>query len=144
MDTMLKKENIKIINKVKDWKEAISVSVMPLVNHGYVEARYINEIIKNTEQFGPYYVLMPNVALVHASPDQGVIKKQLAITVLKNPIKFLDSNYEVRLIIVLAATDSTSHMTTLSKLANILKDEKLVEKIYNSETVEEIHSYFIV
>ena len=46
---MLKLENIKILAGVKDWKEAIYTAVQPLVDGGYSEARYSDEIIKNTE-----------------------------------------------------------------------------------------------
>ena len=47
---MLKLENIKILAGVKDWKEAIYTAVQPLVDGGYCEARYSDEIIKNTEK----------------------------------------------------------------------------------------------
>ena len=33
---MLKKENIQIIDSIPDWREAIRVSVQPLVDTGYV------------------------------------------------------------------------------------------------------------
>ena len=85
---MLKLENIKILAGVKDWKEAIYTAVQPLVDGGYCEARYSDEIIKNTEKLGPYYVLCENVALIHGSTEQGVIKRQIAITLLKEPVKF--------------------------------------------------------
>lgn len=39
------------------------VAVQPLVNGGYCEARYIDEIIKNTEKLGPYYVLCENSSI---------------------------------------------------------------------------------
>ena len=45
---MLKKENVQIVESVADWKEAIHVAVQPLVDGGYVEARYIDGIIENT------------------------------------------------------------------------------------------------
>ena len=51
---MLKKENVQIIDSVADWKEAIHVAVQPLVDGGYVEARYIDGIIENTYAMGPY------------------------------------------------------------------------------------------
>ena len=41
---MLKLENIKILAGVKDWKEAIYTAVQPLVDGGYCEARYSDEI----------------------------------------------------------------------------------------------------
>lgn len=54
---MLKRENVKILDRVDDWKQAIHVSLEPLVRGGYVESRYADEIIRSTEEMGPYYVL---------------------------------------------------------------------------------------
>ena len=43
MKDMLKLENVKIVDHVKDWIDAIHVSVKPLVDQGYCESRYIDE-----------------------------------------------------------------------------------------------------
>ena len=110
---MLKLENIKILAGVKDWKEAIYTAVQQLVDGGYCEARYSDEIIKNTEKLGPYYVLCENVALIHGSTEQGVIKRQIAITLLKEPVKFKEERYYVRILFTLDATDSETIMELL-------------------------------
>ena len=138
---MLKKENIQIISKVKDWREAIHVAVQPLVNGGYCEARYIDEIIKNTEKLGPYYVLCENLALVHGSTDQGVLKRQIAITLLEEPIKFKEDGYNVRVMVTLAATDSDSHMEILQAMSQLFSDS--VQNILNARTENEIYDLFI-
>ncbi|MEF9967286.1 MAG: PTS sugar transporter subunit IIA, partial [Longicatena sp.] len=106
---MLKKENVQIVQNVVDWKDAIRTSVQPLVEGHYVEERYIDGVIENTNIYGPYYVLAQDLALIHARSDQGVIEKQLAVTVLKEPIKFSEDGYSVRLLVVLAAADGESH-----------------------------------
>lgn len=131
---MLKKENIQIISKVKDWREAIHVAVQPLVNGGYCEARYIDEIIKNTEKLGPYYVLCENLALVHGSTDQGVLKRQIAITLLEEPIKFKEDGYNVRVMVTLAATDSDSHMEILQAMSQLFSEQDSVQNILNART----------
>lgn len=113
---MLKLENIQIIERVKDWREAIHVAVQPLVDGGYCESRYIDEIIKNTERLGPYYVLCENLALVHGSTDQGVLKRQIAVTLLREPIKFKENGDDVRVMVTLAATDSESHMEVMQAI----------------------------
>jgi len=140
---MLKKENIQIISKVKDWREAIHVAVQPLVDGGYCEARYIDEIIKNTEKLGPYYVLCENLALVHGSTDQGVLKRQIAITLLEEPIKFKEDGYDVRVMVTLAATDSDSHMEILQAMSQLFSEQDSVQNILNARTENEIYDLFI-
>lgn len=143
MKDMLKIENVQMVDSVKDWVEAIHVGVQPLVDTGYVEPRYIDEIIKNTEKFGPYYVLCENLALLHASAEQGVIKKQIAITALKQPIKFKEDGYDVRLLVTLAASDSESHLQAMQAISYIFSDEKRIQKLVDAKTPEEIYEQFL-
>lgn len=143
MEDILKLKNVKIMDSVKDWVEAIYVSVQPLVDQGYCESRYITGIIENTKKFGPYYVLCENLALIHARSEQGVIKKQMAITVLKKPIKFKADSYNVRILIALAAEDSESHIEAIQAISNIFSDEKKVQKILDAVSTEEIYNLFI-
>lgn len=143
MKELLKKENVKIIPNVKDWVEAIHVAVQPLVDQGYCEPRYIDGIIENTNKFGPYYVLCENLALIHANSSQGVIKKQLAITILKEPVKFKPDGYDVRVLITLAATDSESHMGAIQAISNIFSDQEKVQKFLDATSSDEIYDLFI-
>ncbi len=143
MDDLLKLENVYIKDRVKDWKDAIYVGVTPLVEQGYCEPRYIDGIIENTEKFGPYYVLCENLALLHASSEQGVIKKQIAVTVLKEPIKFKPDGYDVRVLVTLAASDPQSHMEALQAISNIFADEKRVQKILDATDTAEIYNDFL-
>lgn len=142
MSELLKKENIQIQQRAEDWKTAIYMAVSPLVEHGYVEERYADEIINNTHQFGPYYVIAPDIALLHARPEQGVLKTQIAIMVLREPIKFSPDGYDVRLVITLATTDNMSHLKILRKIGQILSDEEATAKIIASSSVDEIYSMF--
>ena len=70
------KRNIQILDHIDDWKEAVHISMKPLEDKGYVEPRYAEEIIRNTEEIGPYYILTEDIALIHGRPEQGVLKKQ--------------------------------------------------------------------
>lgn len=142
MEEMIQQKNIRIIDEVADWKEAISQAVLPLIENGYVETRYVDSIIENTEKFGPYYVIAPNIALPHARPEQGVLKKQLGILLLRKSIKFSQDGFDVRLLITLAASDSESHLQTLAKLSDILGDDDRIGKILGASSVEEIYRLF--
>lgn len=138
LESMLVLDNIAIYDKAENWVDAITKAVTPLVEHGYVEARYIQSIIDNTRQYGPYYVLAPELALPHARPEQGVLKKQIGVTLLRHPVKFSEDGYDVRLLITLAASDSQSHLEALQTLSEIMMDESRMAHILNAKTREEI------
>lgn len=141
--SMLKPENVRILSGVKDWKEAIYVAVQPLVEGGYCESRYADEIIKNTEKLGPYYVLCENLALIHGSTNQGVLKRQIAVTLLRQPIKFSEEGYEVRVLVTLAATDSESHMEALQAMSELFSEPDSIKKILDAEAANEIYQLFV-
>ena len=140
---MLKKENIQIIHRVADWKDAIRVSLQPLVAGGYVELRYIDGVIDSTIKYGPYFVLTEDVALIHGRPEQGVIKKQLAVTLLREAVHFSEDGYPVRLLVALAASDSESHIDVMKVLASIFMEEDKIRAITEAETEEEIYGLFV-
>lgn len=140
---MFKKENIQILECVENWQQAVHLSLKPLEAGGYVEPRYADEIIRSTEEMGPYYVLTDDVALVHGRPEQGVIKKQLAVTIVREPVVFSEDSYPVRILIALAATDSNSHVDVMRVLASIFIDEEKIKTLANSKSAEEIYEFFL-
>ncbi len=140
---MLKRENVTILDRVKDWKQAIYISLEPLVLGGYVESRYAEEIIRSTEEIGPYYVLTEDIALIHGRPEQGVIKKQLAVTVVREPVQFSEDSFPVRLLIALAATDANSHLDVMQVLAAIFLDESKIREIAEAESEEKIYNLLL-
>ena len=140
---MLSIDNIRIYDHADNWVDAITKAVTPLIENGFVEPRYIQGIIDNTNQYGPYYVLAPDIALPHARPEQGVIKKQLGVTLLRHPVKFSPDGYDVRLLITLAASDSEGHLEALKMLSEVMMDEERVQKVLHAKTREEILSLFL-
>lgn len=140
---MLKQENVQIVERVNDWKEAITVSLQSLEEQGYVTSEYGKSIIQITEDMGPYYVLTEDVALIHGRPESGVLEKQLAVTVLRNPIKFSEDGYPVRLLVALAATDSESHLSVMQTLAELFMSEGAINEIVNARSAQQIYEYLV-
>lgn len=143
MKEMLKRENVQIVEKVSDWEESVHVAVQPLVDQGYVESAYIDGIISNAKEFGPYFVICPDLALLHARPDQGVIKRQLAVTVLREPVRFKEEGPDVRLLVTLAATDADGHIDVMRQLAMMFGDPENITKVAEAKTADEVYGYFI-
>lgn len=127
--TYLRPENVRIIPCAADWREAIDVSTRLLVEQGYITDHYPKRVIELTEEHGSYYIIGKDIALVHARPEDGVIRQQLAVTVIQKPVAFFDKPDDpVRLFVTLCAQDSNSHLEMLQELAEILMDETRVQK----------------
>lgn len=140
---MLKPENVRIVDSADTWEDAIRLSVRPLEDGGFVESRYADEIIRATYEMGPYYVLTEEVALIHGRPEDGAIKGQLAVTLLREPIVFEEGGFDVRLLVALAAEDANSHIDTMRVLAGIFMDQDRINQIVAMKTADEVYQAFM-
>ncbi len=143
INEMLKPENVRIAESVATWQDAIRLAIAPLRDGGFVEPRYEDEIIRATNEMGPYYVLTEDVALIHGRPEDGCIKGQMAVTVLKQPIKFSEDSFDVRLLVALAAEDSNSHIEAMQVLAGIFMDEEKIAQIVALNETAQIYQAFM-
>lgn len=125
----LRPENVRILESVADWRAAIDVSTRTLVEQGFITENYPKRVIELTEEHGSYYIIGKDIALVHARPEDGVIRQQLAITIIQKPVVFEDKpNDPVCLFVTLCAQDANSHLEMMRELAEILMDEARVQK----------------
>ena len=79
------------------------------------------------------------MALIHARPEEGAIKKQMAVTLVHRPVTFPEGSFPVRLLFALSAEDSHSHIEVIKMLASICMEESRVEDLATCETPEEIY-----
>ncbi|MBU5455062.1 PTS sugar transporter subunit IIA [Caproiciproducens sp. MSJ-32] len=136
---ILREELIKLNVKCNDWKEAIEEGAYLLEKEGIVNKNYKEAIINNFYELGPYMVIAPGIVLSHARPEAGVNKNGISILTLESPIEFgSELNDPVKLIITLAAKDNTSHLSSLSKLMEILMNSDDLNSIINAKTVQEV------
>ncbi|RKD31217.1 PTS sugar transporter subunit IIA [Thermohalobacter berrensis] len=136
---LLNKDTIKLDIVANDWKEAIFKGCEILLDKGYIEKKYIDSIIKNIEENGPYIVITKGVAFPHSKPEDGVNHLAMSLVTLKEPVYFgHEQNDPVRLVITLAAVDSNTHLSALSKFISLLRSSEDIEKIINSKTKEEV------
>lgn len=130
--------------EANDRIEAIRKSCKPLVDSGCISEEYIENIIKSMDKYGPYFVLMPRVAIPHARPEEGAIRNAIGITVLDQPVKFnSDENDPVKYIFPLSAVGNNDHLEALSLLSTLIDDKKFFEVLDNSQSPEEIIEYII-
>lgn len=139
LSNWLKKENIKIVSNVPDWKDAIKESAIPLLEQGVIEDRYITAIFDMHEKVGPYYVLAPGIAMPHSRPEDGAKDVGLSLLLIKEGVRFYsDGNDPVKIVVMLAAKDSDSHIVALSALSELLGEEEDINNIIDCDTVDDI------
>jgi PTS system ascorbate-specific IIA component len=143
MKDLLKRENVQIVDSVADWRDAVKVSLAPLERGGFVEPRYADNVIARTLEVGPYYVLTDDIALIHARPEEGAIKKQIAVTLLRTPVWFSDDFPAVSILFALAAEDSDSHIEAIKVIATICMEDEQVQALKSCKTEDEIYRFLV-
>ena len=136
-------ENLIQLNiEADDWRDAIIKSAQPLVDSNKVTNDYVQAMIQNTEENGPYIVISKNVALPHARPEQGALQAAIGITTLKKPVKFGSKNNDpVKYVFCLSAVDNITHLRGLSELVDLLEDQDFYERLDSAQEPDEIITF---
>ncbi|TRY24036.1 BglG family transcription antiterminator [Brevibacillus sp. LEMMJ03] len=142
LDELLQEECIQLKDSVSDWKEAIRLAAEPLLKSQSITEAYVQAMIANVEENGPYIVIAPKVALPHARPEQGVNRIGMSLLRLKQPVSFSETQVrEAQLIIVLAAVDNETHLQALAQLSMMLSEEDNIDRIIGAHDKETILHY---
>jgi len=136
---LLIKQHINIVDEIDNWQKAIQLASEPLLDNGYITNDYINAMIDNVLNLGPYIVIAPQIALPHARPEQGVQKLGMSLLKVNNGCAFSESEeHRVNIIIVLAAIDNETHLKALSQLTKLLSSKENREALIKTNNIEEI------
>ncbi|MUK87683.1 PRD domain-containing protein [Ornithinibacillus sp. L9] len=139
LNELLTEKTIQFRERVSNWEEAIRAAAEPLVLQKAIRPEYVQAMIDNIHELGPYIVIAPNIALPHSRPEAGVERLGMSFLRLKEPVYFSEKEkHRVQLIVVLAAIDNETHLKALSQLTEILSNESNVKKLIDSEKIEEV------
>ena len=141
MSEIIRKENIKTNVDASDWKDAIRKAGQLLLDAGSIKQEYIENMIKSVEKLGPYIVLMPGFALGHSEPCPEVIKTDLSLITLTNPVNFGSVNDPVKVVMCLACVDKESHMSTIQTIAMKLMADNAIEDMMNCASVDDLYEF---
>jgi mannitol/fructose-specific phosphotransferase system IIA component (Ntr-type) len=138
-------ENIKFMQFATDWQAAIRLAAEPLVTSGAVTPAYVESMISSVLTTGPYIVIDEGFAIPHARPEDGALKAGMSMLLLREPVDLLGE--KVCVFVALAAADSTSHISALKELAELiwkggsacvlssLEDSAAVEEFFKTHSV---------
>ncbi|MFH5811673.1 PTS sugar transporter subunit IIA [Companilactobacillus sp. FL22-1] len=139
LEEMLNKDLVEITDKEpNDWQDALKIASKKLVEHNYIKEGYIDEIIQNVKDNGPYIVIVPGVAMPHANAkSDNVLGTAIGFTKFNKSVYFgPESN--AKLFFTLAAKDPKEHLNNIGELSDMLMTDGLIDKLMDIQTVDDL------
>ena len=127
---LLTEEKVQMNVQASDWEDAIRKAGEILVNSRTIDRRYIDGMINVVKEFGSYIVILPGIALAHASSSNGVNEIGMSLITLKEDVEFGNKNNDpVHTVICLATVDQDTHLKALSELVTLLNTKGFNEDL---------------
>ncbi len=131
LNDFLTNDTIQLMNRVKNWEEAIRRAAQPLLNRRHIEESYVDAVMENCRRNSDYIMLGNRIAIPHAKPEEGVLKLGMSLLNLKEPVEF-PNGQRMNLICFIAAEDKEKHINPLLQLRRLAEDESTVNQIKKS------------
>jgi mannitol/fructose-specific phosphotransferase system IIA component (Ntr-type) len=143
LSNYLSPQSIRLQVSARNWQDAVRASGDLLVKTGKCEPRYIDAMLQIAKEKGPYMVIAPGLALMHARPEDGALQLGMSIVSLSTPVHFgSEANDPVELVIAICGIDRRSHIKMLKELANFLMDEENQNVLKSSLSIDKVVSAF--
>lgn len=135
---LLTDEKIQVHIEAKNWTDAIEKAAKPLLDSGSINEDYIAAMEESVRKFGAYIVIGPGIALAHARPEDGVSKLDVSVATLKQGINFgSKENDPVKVIFVLSAIDSYSHLNILKGIINLINQPGKIDELAEADNIKD-------
>lgn len=139
IDNLQINDSIRVQLEAKDWKQALSLCIQPLIDKNVVDQKYLESIITSVNNNGPYFIISDHVAMPHAQGDVGVNDSGFSLVTLKNEVYFENDNRPVSILIGLASNSPDIHVSVaLPQIVAIFEDESNIQKIKDAKSKDEI------
>lgn len=126
------------------WKEAVAEAAKLLVEHRFATPEYGRHMTEVIERFGPYVVIAPGIALVHARPGRDTLANGLAVLSLEEPVAFGHPHYDpVQLVLGVAVTRPEDHLTVVASIANAIDEGGVLERALRMQDPQDFVDRFV-
>lgn len=136
---ILSDDNILLETEELTWQEAIKKVAEPLLSKEIITRDYVQAMIESVEEYGPYIVIGPHLALAHARPEDGSLKLGLSLSIFEKPVVFgHEFNDPVKVMFCLSAIDSYSHLNVMKRLVNLTREEDNLIKLTEAKSIKTV------
>ena len=138
---LLKKENVKFIDKAENWKEAIFQSGDLLVSNKKVTSEYVQEMIELVEKHGPYIVLEEGIAMPHAGISENVLETGISLLVVNEKVS-LPEGRNANIFLSFAAKNKNDNIDIMNDLFELITKHKFIDEVSKMKSYGQLEQYF--
>lgn len=138
---LLKKENVKFIEGVEDWKEAILQSGNLLVSNRKVTSEYVKEMIELVKKHGPYIVIEEGIAMPHAGISENVLETGISLLVVKEKVA-LPEGRSANIFLSFAAKNKNDNIDIMNDLFELITKYKFIDEVSKMKSYGQLEQYF--
>lgn len=126
--------------KAANWRGAVEIAGELLVGARCVRPGYTRKLIDVIDKFGPYIVIAPGLALVHAQPSSDSLQRGLVAVTFPDGVNFGHAhNDPVGLVVAISTMNASQHLDVVAGIANGLDgDDTLVSKAVRASSDGEL------
>jgi len=130
MPELLSPETIRIGAPAGSWEELVEQAGALLLEVGAIWPSYIGAMKEMIQLYGPYMVVAPGAALLHAAPEMGAKRLAMGLVIPRPPVSFGHPEHDpVRLALALSSADYEAHVDALEEAMRLLTDAPSVEAL---------------
>lgn len=133
--------SIKFVEKTPNWRKSVVLATSILEERYFIDEDYKFDIISGIEKMGFYSVMDDNIALLHGSRIDSVIKTSMSLIITKENVNFDGKN--VNIIFCLASKDKKEHVPAIISLMRIIKNTDFINKVRALDDEKEIYDEII-
>lgn len=137
---LLKKENVKFIDEVENWKEAIFQSGELLVSNKKVTSEYVEEMIELVEKHGPYIVLEEGIAMPHAGISENVLETGISLLVVDEKVS-LPEGRNANIFLSFAAKNKNDNIDIMNDLFELITKYEFIDKVSKMKNYSQLETY---
>ena len=137
---LLKKENVKFIDKAENWKEAIFQSGDLLVSNKKVTSEYVEEMIELVEKHGPYIVLEEGIAMPHAGISENVLETGISLLVVNEKVS-LPEGRNANIFLSFAAKNKNDNIDIMNDLFELITKYEFIDKVSKMKNYSQFETY---
>lgn len=138
LSDLITPETIVLQDHVDSWQEAIALAAEPLLTKGVITEAYVEAMQNQYPTMSPHIVLRLNIAIPHASPDDGVNAVGMSLLKIRDGLLF-DDKRKVHFVVVIAAVDKNQHLNALLQLMKLADMNEVIDKMIHLESEAEMY-----
>lgn len=119
-------------------EEAICAAGALLKQEGKIKQGYIDSMVKNFHDLGPYIVIAPGIAIPHGTAGDLVHEDCICFCRLKEPVRFSHpKNDPVKYVFAIGSNTPGQHLNVLVDLSRFLMNPDNIQRLGDIKSKEE-------